>query len=107
MSDQANIRRQAELQAGQLGAPYGLAAAAVGHDATYRQNAEPLRGPLYATAPPNHEALIAAAVNALNKAVADAKRALWTVDVTINQPQPGDAASGPHRLVRVSMNREI
>lgn len=106
MSDQVNIRQQAELQAGQFGAPHGLAAA-LGHDPIYRQNAEPVRGPLYTTAPPNHEALIAAAVNALNKAVADAKRALWTVDVTINQPQPGEAASGPHRLVRVSMNREI
>lgn len=105
MSDQANIRQQSELQAGQLGAPYGIARP--GLDGLYRQHPEFREATLYTTAPPNHEALIAAAVNALNKAVNGAEIAGWAVAVTLHPLDPDEASSSPHRLVRVSMNREI
>lgn len=47
------------------------------------------------------------AVGRLNQALADARRAGWTVAVTLHERDPASAQSGPFREVRAVFTKEV
>ena len=61
----------------------------------------------YTVAPTNHEARIAETVEALNRAVHDARMAMWTVDVQVVEEDARLAQNGPARIVQVKLAKEF